>query len=93
MKQQDKEAGREGRRNIYLGASCLGHFPVTDLNTLAALIYYIILPLGHWIPRYQVFISSTAPMDEWHQHDYLFLHKEEELSAEITASLGGKIPT
>lgn len=61
MKQQDKEAGREGRRNIYLGASCLGHFPVTDLNTSAALIYCIILPLGHWIPSIRSLFLPRRP--------------------------------
>lgn len=76
MKQQDKEAGREGRRNIYLGASCLGHFPVTDLNTLAALIYCIILPLGHWIPSIKsLFLPGLPRMSGINMIIYSFIRR------------------
>lgn len=54
IKRQRKEAGR----NIELGAPCLGHFWVTHLNTLAALIYCSIFPIGHWISS----IRSSFPI-------------------------------
>lgn len=52
------------------------------------LLYHF--PTGSLDTEYQVFISHSAPMHEWHPHDYLFFH-EKQLSAEITAFLKKKI--
>lgn len=51
------------------------------------LLYHF--PTGLLDTEYQVFISYSAPLQEWHQHDYFFFH-EEQLSIEITAFLEKK---
>lgn len=93
MKQQDKEAGRGGEEEYLPWSFLPGALPSYTFKHLSSPNLRYHFATGSLDTKYQVFISSSAPMHEWHQHDYLFLHKKEELSAEITASLSKKTKT